>query len=31
MENTSPENLLMTDHFKRQEETDPKQEIEMCY
>ena len=25
-----PENLLMTDYFMRQEQTDRKQEIEMC-
>ena len=25
-----PENLMMTDHFKRQEQADPKQEVEMC-
>ena len=25
-----PENLLMTDHFKRNEHTDQKQEVEIC-
>ena len=25
-----PENLMITDKFKRREQTDPKQEVEMC-